>query len=91
MVKKSRPFFTCRQPREGIEGILPDKGCRLPSPNRSPPIGINKRIKQWARRRPMNTGWKPMPRYRLEAYGAESNSDEPEFLNADAPAAHCNQ
>jgi hypothetical protein len=32
-----------------------------------------------------------MPHYRLEAYGAESNSDEPEFVNADAPAAHCNQ
>jgi predicted dinucleotide-binding enzyme len=33
-------------PREGIEGILPDKGCGLPSPTRSPSIGINKRIKQ---------------------------------------------
>src|SRR6266403_2171231 len=46
VAKQSRPFFTCRQPREGIEGILPDKGCGLPSPNRSPSIGTNKRIKQ---------------------------------------------
>src|SRR6266487_421430 len=46
VVKKSRPFFTSRRPREGIEGVLPNKGCGLPSPNQSPSIGINKRIKQ---------------------------------------------
>ena len=45
MAKNSRPFFTCNQPREGIEGKLPDTGCGLPSPNRSPSIGINKRNK----------------------------------------------
>ncbi len=38
MVKKSRPFFTSRRPNEGIEGVLPNKGCGLPSPNQSPSI-----------------------------------------------------
>src|SRR5258706_917172 len=44
-LKKSRPFLTCHEPGKGIEGILPDKICGLPSPNRSPSIGINKRTK----------------------------------------------
>src|SRR5207244_1126677 len=39
------PFFTCHRPREGIEGVLPDKGSGLRSPNQSPSIGINKGIK----------------------------------------------
>src|SRR5438128_4400495 len=46
VVKKSRPFFTCHRPREGIEGVLSNKGCGLPSPNQSPSNGINKRINQ---------------------------------------------
>src|SRR6267142_3840887 len=45
VAKKGRPFFTCHGPREGIEGVLPDKGSGLPSPNQSPSIGINKGIK----------------------------------------------
>ena len=45
MVTESRPFFTSHRPGEGIEGILPDKGCELPSPNQSTSIGISKRIR----------------------------------------------
>ncbi len=41
MVTESRPFFTSHRPGEGIEGILPDKGCGLPSPNQSTSIGIS--------------------------------------------------
>jgi len=44
-LKKVDRSSLAAKPREGIEGILPDKGCGLPSPNRSPSIGINKRNK----------------------------------------------
>jgi len=46
VAKNSQPFFTCRQPGEGIEGILPDKGCGLPSPSRKPIDRINNGIEQ---------------------------------------------
>jgi len=39
VAKKSRPFFTCHQTREGIKGVFGRGGCGLPSPSRSPPIG----------------------------------------------------